>query len=147
MNIDKSDSDGFIEVTSRKINHKKPSSSLKNPVANTSMPSTRNSFEILNQPELNTYEIPDQSENIPKMTPHSNPLSSKIAQKSVQSTDLNFAVPSLSLKWNIQGMEVENVQPETITVAETTAERGEAHHMEEEPESFDIGDMDIMGLE
>jgi len=44
-------------------------------------------------------------------------------------------------------MDVDSMQQETTTVAKTTVERNEAQHMEEEPESIDIRDLDILGLE
>lgn len=50
-------------------------------------------------------------------------------------------------KWNTQGKDVDNMQLETMVVTETIEERSEAQHMEEEPESIDMRDLDILGLE
>lgn len=111
------------------------------------MPSTSNSFETLNLSELNNSENPNHYEEIPRITPQSTPSSSKKAQKSMQSIDLKSASPSRSLKWNTQGVEVDSVQQETTTIVETTVEWSDTQHMEEDPESFDIGDLDIFGLE
>jgi len=49
--------------------------------------------------------------------------------------------------WNPQGMDVDNAQCTSKHATETTEERSEFQHMEEEPESIDIGDLDILGLE
>lgn len=65
----------------------------------------------------------------------------------MQSTDLKSALPNKYLNWNSQGMDVDNVHQETTTIMNIVVEWGEAQHMEEEPESFDIGDLDILGLE
>jgi len=89
--LDKPDSDGFIKVTNRKKDHKKPSSILKESIANASKPSTNNNFEILNQSELNNSKIPDHFVEIPKMIPQSTTLILKKTQKSVHSTDLKSA--------------------------------------------------------
>jgi len=59
--LDKPDWNGFTKVTNHKKNHKKPSSNPKKPVTNASMPSTSNSFETLNQLELNNSKNPDHS--------------------------------------------------------------------------------------
>jgi len=53
----------------------------------------------------------------------------------------------MNSKWNTQGMDVDNMQPANTAITDTTKERSEAQHMEEEPESIDIGDLDILGLE
>jgi len=44
-------------------------------------------------------------------------------------------------------MDVDSVHQKTTTVTDTVVERSEAQPMEEELESFDIGDLDILGLE
>jgi len=49
--------------------------------------------------------------------------------------------------WCSQGMEVDNSQLDLSRATETTEDISDTHHMEEEPESIDIGDLDILGLE
>lgn len=39
------------------------------------------------------------------------------------------------------------MQQEPTTLEDTEVEREEAHYMEELPEIFDIGDLDILGLQ
>jgi len=53
----------------------------------------------------------------------------------------------MTSKWKSQGMEVNNVQQETMVVIEIAEERSEAQHMEEEPESINIRYLDLLGLE
>jgi len=141
------DSDGFTKVNNCKKNHKKPTSNPKNPSANTSMPSTSNSFKILAQPDSNTNEIPLHSEESPKASSQFIPISSEQPQKHMQSIDLTTFSPNLILIWKSHGMEVDILQQETTFTTETIEERSEAQHMEEEPESIDIGDLDIFVLE
>lgn len=47
LSMEKSDLDGFTKVPNHKKAHKKSSTSVKKPVTSTSLPSTRNNFEIL----------------------------------------------------------------------------------------------------
>lgn len=49
--------------------------------------------------------------------------------------------------WYLQGLEVDNSQPDLSRATETTEDISDTHHMEEEPESIDIGDLDILDLE
>ena len=44
-------------------------------------------------------------------------------------------------------MEVDSTQMQLMIVDDTEAEQDAVQHMEEEPEGFDIGDLDILGLE
>jgi len=81
------------------------------------------------------------------MTTQFIPTGLKKTQRSKQTIDLTSSSPSMNSKWNTQGMDVDNMQPTNTAITDTTKERSEAQHMEEEPESIDIGDLDILGLE
>ena len=144
---DKSDLDCFTSVTNHRKNPKKSVPNPKTPVANPSMPSTRNNFETLAQPKLDTFGTRAPSEEQPKSNVQSSSTSSKKTQKSKQTIDLTSPSPSVIPAWNPQGMDVDNAQCTSKHATETTEERSEFQHMEEEPESIDIGDLDILGLE
>lgn len=145
--MDKSDSDGFTKVPNRKKTHKKPSPSVKKPVTSTSLPSTSNSFEILLQPEVHILDNQKQPEAIPKTSAHSAPSSSKKALTSKQLTDTKTPSHSNMQKRTAHGMEVDSTQMQLTIVDDTEAEQETVKHMEEEPESFHIGDLDILGLQ
>jgi len=51
------------------------------------------------------------------------------------------------LKTTAQGIEVDSTQMQLTIVDDTEAEQEIIQRMEEESESFNIGDLDILGLE
>lgn len=144
---DKSDSSGFTKVTNHRKNHKKHVSNLKTPAANSSMPSTSNSFETLSQSQINNSKILAPFEELPKTKAQYDTIGSKKTQKSKQTIDLTSSSPSMVPAWISHGMDVDNTQPAFTAATETKKEKSETWHMEEEPESIDIGDMYTLGLE
>ena len=90
------------------------------------MTSTSNSFETLAQHDLNDFENPSHSEEAPMLTSQFIPTSSKKPQKPKQSIDLITSSPNLTLEGKSQGMDIDNVQPETTAVTEIVEERSEA---------------------
>ena len=145
--MDKSNSYGLTKVPNRKKTHKKPSTSVKKPVTSTCLPSTSNSFEILLQPKVHILDNQKQPEAISKTSAHSAPSSSKKSLTSKQPKDTKTPSPSNMQKRTAQGMEVYITQMQLTIVDDTEAEQEIVQHMEEEPKSFDIGDLDILGLE
>lgn len=139
--------DGFTKVCNQKMTHKKPSTLVKKPVTNTSLPSTSNSFEILLQPEVHILDNQKQPEAIPKTSAHFSPSISKKYLTSKKLADTKMPSPSNMQKRTTQGMEVDSTQMQIMIVYDTEEEWKTIQHMEEEPESFDIRNIDILGLE
>ena len=142
---EKPDSNGFTKVNNRKKNHKKPPSNPKNPSSNASIPSTSNNFDILAQLEPKASE--SFSEVLPKAISKPNPLGPGQSQKPLQPTDLTTSTPSVKPIWKPHGMDIDILQQEINVATEFAMESSEVKHTEEEPESIDIGDLDIMGLQ
>lgn len=145
--MDKSDLDGFTKVPNCRKTHKKPSTLVEKPVTNTSLPLTSNSFEIVLQPEVHILDNKKQPEAIPKTSAHSAPSSSKKALTSKQTMKTKTPSRNSMQKRTAQDMVVDSTQMQLMIEDDTETEQETVQHMEVEPESFNIGDLDILGLE
>lgn len=79
-----------------------------------------------------------------KKPAHSDPR--KILEEPLPTNPSSTALRTVPT-WYSQGMELENSQLDLSRAIETIEGISHTQHMEEEPESIDIGDLDILGLE
>lgn len=73
--------------------------------------------------------------------------STKIPLKSKISVDLSSPSPNDTPTWISQSMEMDSEENALKDAIGSAEERNETKNMEEEPESIDLGDLDIIGLE
>jgi len=136
--------DVLTKVTNHMRGHKKPTVNPKTNPVNVTKPSMRNSFEALEKMDLQSMEKESQQ--------HKEYSKEQLGESSLQpgNTALKKSVlhsNSKSQSWFSQGMEVGNVE-----LASKSSREGEENYqgpqiMEEDLESLDIGDLDILGLE
>ena len=150
---DKEDAEGFTKVSSRRRNHKKAPQPSSKPSQTQSIPTTSNSFAALatnDPPSENTTTNPVSS------TP-SIPSSSKIhsvvsgpSHASQPSDDPPNSDPLAKLKqvpWNPNNMDLDTNSANPSLASKETQESLQTTLMEEDSEGFDVGDLDIIGLE
>lgn len=139
-----SDLDGFKKFPNHIKTHKNPSTSVKNPITSTSLPSKGNSFEILLKPKVHILDNQKPPEAFPKTSAHSAPSSSKKTLTSKQPTDTKTPSPSNMQK---RTQMIDSTQMHLTIVDDSEEEQEIVQHIEEEPESFEIADLDILGFE
>ena len=139
-----SDEEGFTKVPTRKRHHKKtPSSAAKPSTQASDIPPTNNNIGILAKQSQPDSDIPSKtappltpSASIPSSDSHIPPSHSKPPPESF----LLPPKPNTETKLVIW-------QPNNMDVDGFGAEGSQDSHMEEEPESIDIGELEIFGLE
>ena len=145
--------EGFTKVPSRKKKEKKPPFAPKKPPNASSAPSTSNNFEILvekTQPASDPSQQPETSPKPSTYEPSASPLIPQTASKAPQ--EPSRSTPSLNkdlylVIWQPNLMEIDGLLQDNTPTSGSVPEESQSSHMEEEPESIDIGDLDILGLE
>lgn len=156
-NLDKSDSEGFTKVTNRKRHTKKSPHVPKNPLSNSFAPSTNNRFDILSQPSMHEVDRSKTAEprTIPSIMPstssHLHESSTPVHNQKIDPK--RVASPPTSVKeiYKIPGqakeMGFDILSLDLAKETKSLPENRQQSHMEEEPERFDLEDLDIFNLE
>ena len=141
------DADGFTKVTSRR-KHAKKSPVVHDPPRK---PSTHNSFGILS-PQNDLVRIPSHpsssdrpSTSISPPPNSSTPISASDLVKIPASPSSDNTIPDPGPKATT--MDLDAASALTIHQNQNRADQNLPIHMEEEPESIELGDLDILGLE
>jgi len=135
--------DGFTKVTNRRRGNKKHTIQTKLAQKDPSKSSTRNSFEVLANEELQ-----DQGPSNPKRTTHQDKTEasqSKTKEKMEEQEDNSKNTKPKT--WSLPDMEIDNTDPGTRKELEGEGSYQEPQNKEEDTESLDIGELDILGLE
>lgn len=130
---------------SEKKHHKKPASGSKIPTANSSLPSTNNNFSILGQSTSKEIVLPIHSENILKSSTTIPSSGSQKDPKPSQTMTSPTSNPTKESESRLNGMEMVISYQEPNHPNDLLARSSEPKHMEEEPESINIRDLDIFG--
>lgn len=139
--------DGFTKVTNRKISHRKPLNGKKPQPEAASLPSTSNSFEILantsEDPPLHSYSrlLPLSPSVIPPTPGSSSPPSQSEKNPGPTKEIKKF------LSGKTKDMEVDAPSIHTMSTATAPEDMNQPQVMDEEPERFDLGGLDILELE
>lgn len=143
------DVEGFTKVSKRKRHSKKPN--MATPAPKT--PSTSNSFEILSTqapleggpsqmapdaPDLNKPDLNTASLNTSTQPPHS------IPHASIRQPNLD---KSIIIKYSQMDIDNNLPSPSYSQLVKYTSDTTMPTHMEEEPKSSDLGDLDILAVE
>lgn len=143
---EKSAQDGFTKVANRKILHKKSSTGKKPQEDVASFPSTSNSFEILAKTSedhpLNLMPIPS-----PITSPEIPPPSG--SSPTPRPPKYELGAPEDARKnsdWKPNDMDVDGFPNHSLSLAITSEDNSQTQQMDEEPESIDLGGLDILEL-
>lgn len=144
---DKLTQDGFTKVENHKRSHKKCSSGKKPQQDAASFPSTSNSFEVLaktskyqplnsvpNPTPIISFTIPPPSGSSPIPRPPNDITGTPEETRKVSD-------------WKEKYMDVESFPSQSLSLAITSDEKSRMQQMDEEPESIDLGGLNILELE
>lgn len=96
---------------------------------------------------MNDSEPSNQIVDIPKLSSVIQPSDTRNALKPPHATVSPTSNPNKEFVWRSNGMEIDIFLQEPIHSNDFVAESSEPKHMDEEPKSIDIGDLDIFSLE
>ena len=150
------EADGFTKVPPRRRHNKKSSTASKKSSPSSNAPSTSNSFAILSDtdPPPESSQVPPNSHHLPPTsTPssgHANPSSpqqEKTAPANPANPTSNPSIETKLLTWHTETMDLDYPKSESLKSEGQNVTRGTPNLMEEDYESLELGDLDIIGLE
>jgi len=136
--------DGFTKVLNRRRGNKKSAVSTKIPPVDQSKPSTSNSFEALANEDM---QDPDNTLSNEKGISQEKieGSQSKTGEKGVEQEGNHLK--TVSNTWSFPEMDIDGTNPNREDEKESDGSYQEPQIMEEDMESIDIGELDILGLE
>lgn len=117
------------------------------PRASSSKPSTRNNFEALARQNDPTLESPATIETETMKDKYQKQAAPKQPQEEPKFKGTSTSEKQKDPIWTTQGMDMDNLDPNTRLTEEPYEESNDTQIMEEETTTIDIGELDIPGLE